>query len=36
MTPSDRFKEALKQIVSVKKKDLDLKSSPKKPKDPKS
>ena len=31
-TPFDKFKEALQQVLSVPKKDLDLKSSPKKPK----
>ncbi len=31
-TPFERFNEALKQVLSVPKKDLDLKSSLKKPK----
>jgi len=32
VTPFDRLKEATKQILSVPKKSLDLKASPKKPK----
>jgi hypothetical protein len=32
LTPFDRFSEALKRVLSVPKKSLDLKSSAKKPK----